>query len=184
MNLLITFALVPLIIVLEFIVLPAIILKKVIKRLYILDNYPIFVLNSNSNNAFSFTSIWGKFIVITSSLLNKEDDEHINAVIAHELGHIKLNHHIKMTIFIISIIIMLSSVLNYPLLVPLFAVFALFSQRYIQRRLELEADKFATIYVNKDLLKDIIIKYNDNKTSLLSTHPSTQVRLKNISNVK
>ncbi|QGA67972.1 M48 family metalloprotease [Sulfolobus sp. E11-6] len=180
MDLIITFGLLTLVILLEFIVVPAIMLKRTI-RFSTIWNYPIYIVNSNEVNAYSLTSVWGKFIVITRGLVNGEDEEHIKAAIMHEVGHLKLNHHVKMSLYIISIIVTFSYLLNFNLfaLIP-FAFFALFMQRYFQRRFELSADKFALRFTNRRLLEDLIIKYNVKETTFLSTHPNIHVRLKNI----
>lgn len=184
MNLFITFVLVPLVIILEFIVVPALVLKKSTKISYI-NNYPVFMINSNEINAYSLTSIWGKFIVISKGLILNEDKNHVYAAIAHELGHIKLNHHLKMNLFIVMVIVIFSFLISYPILLIPFTVFALILQRYISRTLELNADKYAVkMTKNKQLLEELIIKYNDRKTTFLSTHPNIQARLKNINNVK
>jgi Zn-dependent protease with chaperone function len=99
----------------------------------------------------------------------------------HELGHLKLNHHVKMSLYIISVIIAFTYLLNLNLFVLIpFGLFALFMQRYFQRRFELSADKFALRFTNRRLLEDLITKYDVKETTFLSTHPNIHVRLKNI----
>ncbi|ACP36277.1 peptidase M48 Ste24p [Sulfolobus islandicus Y.G.57.14] len=180
MDLIITFGLLTLVILLEFVVVPAIVLKRVTKFSTLYD-YPIYIVNSNEVNAYSLNSVWGKFIVITRGLVNEEDEEHVRAAIMHELGHLKLNHHVKMSLYIISVIIAFTYLLNLNLFVLIpFGLFALFMQRYFQRRFELSADKFALRFTNRRLLEDLITKYDVKETTFLSTHPNIHVRLKNI----
>jgi Zn-dependent protease with chaperone function len=71
-DLIITFGLLTLVILLEFVVVPAIVLKRVTKFSTLYD-YPIYIVNSNEVNAYSLNSVWGKFIVITRGLVNEED---------------------------------------------------------------------------------------------------------------
>ncbi|AAK43331.1 peptidase M48 Ste24p [Saccharolobus solfataricus] len=180
MDLIITFGLLTLVVLLEFIVVPAIILKRGTKFSTIY-NYPIYIINSTEINAYSLTSVWGKFIVLTRGLVNGEDEEHIKAAIMHEVGHLKLNHHVKMSLYIISVIMVFTYLLgvNMLTLIP-FALVALLVQRYLQRRLELGADRFALRFINKKMLEDLITKYDMKETTFLSTHPNIHVRLKNI----
>ncbi|WP_338599343.1 M48 family metalloprotease [Sulfolobus tengchongensis] len=180
MDLIITFGLVTLVIMLQFAVVPGIILKRATK-VSELNGYPIYMIESNDINAFSLISIWGKHILVTKGLLSKEDNEHIAAALMHEIGHIRLNHHIKMSLCIISIIIVFTYLLNYVIFLVPFVISVLAIQRYLQRRFELEADKFATKFINAKLLHDLITKYGENKISFLSTHPNIKIRLKNIS---
>ncbi len=184
MEIIITFIIVSLVILLQLVVVPAIILKRA-KRLFKFYKYPVYLLDSDEINAFSIFSIWGKFIVVTKELIDREDESHVNAALAHEVGHLESNHHLKMLGIIISIIFLFTLfIIKYPLLILPFILIVFASQRYLLRKFELNADNFATKIINKDLLVDLIMKYNDRTTTFLSTHPNIQVRLKNINRVK
>ncbi|WP_187152675.1 M48 family metalloprotease [Acidianus manzaensis] len=127
-------------------------------------------------NAFS---LYNGDIILTSASLNLKEEE-IKAMIAHELGHIKLHHHIKMLILInILVFALLNSVTNILFFIPLAITLILF-QRYLSRFFELQADSFATRIVDKEVLHEIIIKYGERKSNILSTHPSALTRIKKI----
>ncbi|AOL16315.1 peptidase M48 Ste24p [Sulfolobus sp. A20] len=184
MEIIITFIIVSLVILLQLVVVPAIILKRA-KKFSQFYKYPVYLLNSDEINAFSIFSIWGKFIVVTKELIDREDEKHINAALAHEVGHLESNHHLKMLGIIVLIVILFTFfIIRYPLLILPFIMVVFISQRYLLRRFELNADNFATKIINKDLLIDLIMKYNDKTSTFLSTHPNIQVRLKNINRIK
>jgi len=139
-------------------------------------NFSLRIKDSNDVNAFSTS---GNTIIVTSSLLNLDKKE-IMAAIAHELGHIKMKHHIKNLLIISLILIGFFSLLNMPLFALLFLLLGFLVQRFISRKFELEADKYAAKLTSKEALVLLINNYGDPSSSILSTHPSSILRVKKI----
>ncbi|AWR97512.1 M48 family metalloprotease [Acidianus sulfidivorans JP7] len=137
---------------------------------------PVKIRNANYVNAFS---LYNGSIILTSASLNL-DNEEIYAMIAHELGHIRMHHHIKMLLLInILVFIMFININNIFVFIPI-AISLILLQRYISRFFELQADSYAAKLVSKKALYNLIIKYGENKSSILSTHPSALTRIKKI----
>lgn len=134
------------------------------------------IKNGDYVNAFS---LYNGSIIITSRSLSLEESE-IKAIIAHELGHLKLHHHLKMLLILNALLfITLISISYLPIFIPLIIFFVLF-QRFLSRKFELEADYYAARLVGKDALKKVILNYGENKSNILSTHPSSLTRIKKI----
>ncbi len=156
----------------------------------------IFVMDgsrrSSHGNAY-FTGIGeSKRIVFFDTLVNALDGDEIEAVLAHELGHFKRRHVIKM--LIVSAVITLVgfallgwlsgktwfytglgvseashavALLLFMLIAPLFSSFLQPALAYFQRRHEFEADDFAAAHARPASLISALVKlYRDNASTL------------------
>jgi Zn-dependent protease with chaperone function len=139
-------------------------------------NFSLRVKDCKDVNAFSIS---GNTVIITSSLLNLDKRE-VMAAIAHEVGHIKMKHHVKNLIIISIMIIGFFLLLNMPLFTLSFLLTGFLIQRFISRKFELEADKYAAKITSKEALISLLNNYGDSSSSILSTHPSSILRVKKI----
>ncbi|MCY0860139.1 MAG: M48 family metalloprotease [Sulfolobaceae archaeon] len=141
------------------------------------------VYNSDIVNAYSMfiPFLVKNFIIISTGVLNLSDCEK-RAIIMHEYGHIKRGHTIYSFILIFLTVLTTFYLFTEGLVVGAFLItLAIIPfQRYLLRKMELDADKFATKYVGKDVLISLILKYGDEKASIFSTHPSASLRIKAI----
>ena len=147
---------------------------------------------SAHGNAY-FTGIGeSKRIVFFDTLINTLDADEIEAVLAHELGHFKRHHVIKM--LVVSAVITLTgfallgwlsgqnwfyqglgvreasqplALLLFMLIAPVFSSFLQPAMAYFQRRHEFEADDFASQHARPASLVSALVKlYRDNASTL------------------
>ncbi|WP_430734796.1 M48 family metallopeptidase [Halodesulfovibrio aestuarii] len=165
-----------------------------ISGIYIIDG------SKRSNKANAFFTGFGKQkrIALFDTLVNSMSTEEIVAVLAHEIGHSKLNHIKRM--FLTSIVttaitfFCLSLVLRYQplytafhvehmtvavgivlfsfLYTPLSLIMTIFTS-YLSRKYEFEADSFAAKTTgNSSALCSALIKLSVNSLSNLTPHPA------------
>ncbi|MCI2414239.1 MAG: M48 family metalloprotease [Candidatus Aramenus sp.] len=127
-------------------------------------------------NAFSLVN---NVIVVTSSLLHLKEEE-ILAAIAHEVGHLKMRHHLKSLAIISAVVLSFFLLLGSLPLALAVSLLGIVIQRYLSRQFEVEADKFASGLVDKHSLITLIMNYGETSSSFLSTHPSSVARIKKI----
>lgn len=156
----------------------------------------IFVMDgsrrSGHGNAY-FTGIGNnKRIVFFDTLLNALDHDEVEAVLAHELGHFKLKHVLKMLVASsvvsftgfaalgwlsvqpwfyaglgVSVPSHASALLLFLLVSPVFTVFLQPILAYFQRRHEFEADDYAAGQTRPSFLISALVKlYRDNANTL------------------
>ena len=156
----------------------------------------IFVMDgsrrSGHGNAY-FTGIGNnKRIVFFDTLVNSLNHEELEAVLAHELGHFKRKHVLKM--LIASACISLAglgllgwlmgqnwfyeglgvsqqsnstALLLFMLAFPAFTLFLQPTMAYFQRKFEFEADDFAATHAHpRDLISALVKLYRDNASTL------------------
>ncbi len=154
------------------------------RKSFLIDEgkYELRVLRGYSQvNAFSIRGLTKGYIFLSDALLSL-DKSNLDAVIAHERGHLEMKHHIKMELIIgIPITLSLYLLMNgmtwfaIPLLVS-----TVILQRYVSRRFELEADRYALRTVSPHDLASLISSYGEKRSNFLSTHPDMLTRLKNL----
>lgn len=141
----------------------------------------------------------GKTVVLGTELLNRLTFEQRQAVVAHELGHIKKKHSmlsafsllliIPVAIYCFSNFCVPTFFINseiYPLLFFVMnttsVVFVMMTLIPISWHFEKEADKVAADFVGKEYIKSALLAITDenqfNEPS--ETHPSVQERIKNV----
>lgn len=156
----------------------------------------IFVMDgsrrSGHGNAY-FTGFGSnKRIVFFDTLINTLDLDEIEAVLAHELGHFKRKHVIKMLVASTAVSLIglallgwisrqdwfysglgvniksnAAALILFVLVSPVFTVFLRPVFAYFQRRHEFEADNFASMFAHPASLISALIKlYRDNATTL------------------
>lgn len=156
----------------------------------------IFVMDgskrSGHGNAY-FTGIGdSKRIVFFDTLVDSLEHDELEAVLAHELGHFRCRHVIKMLITssLMSLIgfallgwlsqepwffeglgvsgrSMASALLLFMLIMPVFTVFLKPVMAYFQRRFEFEADDFASAQTKAQYLVSALVKlYRENASTL------------------
>ncbi len=147
---------------------------------------------SGHGNAY-FTGIGNnKRIVFFDTLVNSLSHAELEAVLAHELGHFKRKHVLKM--LITSAVISLAglgllgwlmgqnwfyeglgvsqqsnstALLLFMLAMPSFTLFLQPTMAYFQRKFEFEADDFASRYARpRDLISALVKLYRDNASTL------------------
>jgi STE24 endopeptidase len=183
----------------KFTPLPDEVLKKRIESLLARCGFHskgIFVMDgsrrSGHGNAY-FTGIGdSKRIVFFDTLMNALEHDELEAVLAHELGHFKRKHVLKMLLAsaVMSLIgfavlgwvsgqdwfysglgVELPSkalaLLLFMLVAPVFTVFLRPISAYFQRRYEFEADDFAAAYTKPTHLISALVKlYRENASTL------------------
>jgi len=156
------------------------------------------IVNTDLINAFATGVLpFSKIILIGKPLLNNLNENELKAVVAHELGHTKKHHlfYLMIIMIIIQINIMLiynHTILPYFLLHKLgwlargitFGLLIVLANEIIgffQRKMELDADKFAAEIVGKNNIRDALEKLNkitNGKLQVKSiSHPTLEVRL-------
>ncbi len=156
------------------------------RRSYLLKNekYEIRVLKGHSQiNAFSVRGLKRGYIFLTENTASLGENN-VNAVIAHEIGHLEKGHHVKMALLVGSLIsLSMFFLLNGMswIAIPIL-LFTVLTQKTLTRKFELEADKYALKLVPSQDLANLISSYGDKKSTILSTHPDILTRLKNLNN--
>jgi Zn-dependent protease with chaperone function len=149
------------------------------KYVFTVSGIKVYVKNSDLINAF----ILGKDkLVITSKILEIAPNE-IRAVLAHELAHMELRHYLINRVLLVVTVTggTILGILNqFPLLV-IFLMSSLLIQRYVQRKLELQADKLASKVVGVNEMRSLLLRYGDKSSNIFSTHPSVVARVSNLS---
>jgi STE24 endopeptidase len=151
---------------------------------------------SGHGNAY-FTGIGNnKRIVFYDNLVASLDDEELEAVLAHELGHFKRKHVVKMLITssITSLIGFgllgwmikedwfftglgvsqpsnAAALLLFMLIAPIFTFFMLPVSAYFQRKFEFEADDFAAQHAQASRLVSGLVKLYEENASTLTPDP-------------
>lgn len=147
---------------------------------------------SGHGNAY-FTGLGNnKRIVFYDTLVNSLDDEELEAVLAHELGHFKCKHVIKMLVAssimtLISFAVLgwlitqdwffdglgvythsnAAALLLFMLVSPVFTIFMQPISSYFQRKFEFEADEFATHHAQgKKMISGLVKLYEENASTL------------------
>jgi STE24 endopeptidase len=175
-------------------------LKNSINNLLLKVNYSsngIFIMDASKRSGHGNAYFTGfgkeKRIVFFDTLINTLNKNEIIAVLAHELGHMKLNHIIvglvKSLIFsFISFYIVgllkdnhqflnghgIFTITNANTLAILSMIASVYTfwltpiEAFLSRKNEYEADKFASIHANSnDLISALIKMYSDNKSFLV-----------------
>ena len=151
---------------------------------------------SGHGNAY-FTGLGNnKRIVFYDTLVNSLDDEELEAVLAHELGHFKCKHVIKMLIAS-SIMTLLSfailgwlitqdwffsglgvdthsnaaALLLFTFVSPVFTIFMQPISAYFQRKFEFEADDFASNNAKASKMISGLVKLYEENASTLTPDP-------------
>ena len=147
---------------------------------------------SGHGNAY-FTGLGNnKRIVFFDTLVNSLDEEELEAVLAHELGHFKCKHVIKMlaassVMTLISFAILgwlitqswffdglgvsthsnAAALLLFMLVSPVFTTFLHPISAYFQRKFEFEADEFATRHAQgRKMISGLVKLYEENASTL------------------
>ncbi|HEX5329536.1 M48 family metallopeptidase [Sulfuricurvum sp.] len=151
--------------------------------------YELLFRNSKTIGANAF-ALPGNQLVITDQLIDKsKNDEEIIAVLAHELGHIKHKHILRMMFQSIGsgvvLVMITGDISNYSDLAA--GIPAILLQQGYSRDMEDEADSFALNALRKahipphrfaDILLRIDPESNSTSTTLFSSHPDSRERIK------
>lgn len=156
----------------------------------------IFVMDgskrSSHGNAY-FTGLGkNKRIVFYDTLLNSLDENEVEAVLAHELGHFK-HHHLRKGLIVNAIITLLGlallawlikqdtfyhalgvsqastymALILFSIITPLFSIYFQPAMSYFSRKHEFEADNFAAEQSKPQTLINALVKlYQDNASTL------------------
>jgi len=144
------------------------------------------------------------YIYITSYLFSNLSQVELEAVVAHEIGHLVMKHNLKhFLIDWLALVIGINGFLfaliekRFYILIPIsiayLYIFIMLIFPLLQRKDEVKADLFACKLVGSDAVKSALVKIDDlNKTplkfspkymytfSLTLGHPSTSARIKKI----
>lgn len=162
--------------------------------------YKLYIWNtskSKEDNAF-VSGLFRYYIFISSSLIEDVTLPELETVITHEVGHIKNNHLVKKMIGKIFIIAPLVFIVVGPyffsfnkglvyLLPILISVLGIFIGAGVERKYELQADLYVSLYCDGEVFSSAlkkITKYElDGENSvdgLFQSHPSTEKRIRKI----
>ncbi len=151
---------------------------------------------SGHGNAY-FTGLGNnKRIVFFDTLINSLDEDELEAVLAHELGHFKCKHVIKMLVAssimtLISFAVLgwlitqdwffdglgvsthsnAAALLLFTLVSPVFTTFMQPISAYFQRKFEFEADDFATSHAQGSKMVSGLVKLYEENASTLTPDP-------------
>ncbi|MDD1622432.1 MAG: M48 family metallopeptidase [Methylococcaceae bacterium] len=151
---------------------------------------------SGHGNAY-FTGLGNnKRIVFFDTLVNSLDEEELEAVLAHELGHFKCKHVLKMlaasaVMTLISFAVLgwlitqdwffdglgvsthsnAAALLLFMLVSPVFTTFMQPISAYFQRKFEFEADEFATQHAQGSKMVSGLVKLYEENASTLTPDP-------------
>lgn len=151
---------------------------------------------SGHGNAY-FTGLGNnKRIVFYDTLVNSLDDEELEAILAHELGHFKCKHTIKMMVATAIMSLISFAILGWLIDQPWFynglgvaqpshaaalllfmlvsSSFTFFMQpisAYFQRKFEFEADDFASSHAKAEKLISSLVKLYEENASTLTPDP-------------
>jgi STE24 endopeptidase len=151
---------------------------------------------SGHGNAY-FTGLGNnKRIVFYDTLVNSLEDEELEAILAHELGHFKCKHTIKMLVAtsimtLISFAVLgwlidqpwfynglgvnlpshASALLLFMMVSPSFTFFMQPISAYFQRKFEFEADDFASNHAKAEKLISSLVKLYEENASTLTPDP-------------
>ncbi|MBY0097269.1 M48 family metalloprotease [Mesobacillus maritimus] len=138
---------------------------------------------------------FNKNLYIYDYLLDQLDDDELEAVILHEIGHVKKRHLTKNFGVILAILIVFQMVFYFIPTLGWYGLLIYFSTlslivTAVMRRFEFQADEFAVKHMNNtnkmiDALKKITTaNYMESKegkySRILKTHPSVEQRISNL----
>lgn len=153
-------------------------------------SYELLFRNSKTIGANAF-ALPGNQIVITDQLIDKsKHDDEIIAVLAHELGHVKHKHILRMMLQSIGsgvvLVMITGDISNYSDLAA--GIPAILLQQGYSRDMEDEADSFALnalikAHIPPHRFADILLRIDPESnststTTLFSSHPDTRERIK------
>ncbi|KHN29321.1 CAAX prenyl protease 1 like [Glycine soja] len=141
-------------------------LREKIEKLASSLNYPLkklFVVDgstrSSHSNAYMYGFFKNKRIVLYDTLIQQcKDDEEIVAVIAHELGHWKLNHTVYTFVAMQHTVIPLQQLVSFGL-------------NLVSRSFEFQADGFAKKLGYASGLRGGLVKLQEENLSAMNTDP-------------
>jgi predicted Zn-dependent protease len=155
--------------------------------------FSFYIINDTTVNAFALPG--GKVVVNSGLILKSDNWNEIQGVLAHEISHVTLRHHVRGVINNQGFFFVVSALLGgYSDLVAVISGYGsrLESLMY-SRRFEFEADNRAFDYMTRagidpqgmitffeKLQKMHGDSINNNYTSILSTHPPTADRIDNL----
>jgi Zn-dependent protease with chaperone function len=165
-------------------------------------NIRIYIINQDILNAYATGVIpFTKIILLGKTLFEKLSQDEIDAIIAHEMGHIQKNHLFKL--FLINsiwayLIIISFSFLIFPyakqtnytgLIVSVYYGLlsgggTLIVLGWFQKKFELEADSYASTLVKVEFVKDMLHKLNEESKGLMTkwsfNYPTLKERINNL----
>jgi predicted Zn-dependent protease len=155
--------------------------------------FTFYIINDTTVNAFALPG--GKVVVNSGLILKSENWSEIQGVLAHEIAHVTQRHHIRGVINNQGLFFILSAFLGgYSDLIAIISNYGskLESLMY-SRRFEIEADNTGFKYLQQanvnpkgmitffqKLLKENKTEPNSAFYQILSTHPATAERIKNL----
>ncbi|MBA0802332.1 hypothetical protein Gohar_012636, partial [Gossypium harknessii] len=130
-------------------------LKFPLKKLFVVDGST----RSSHSNAYMYGFFKNKRIVLYDTLIQQcKNDEEIVAVIAHELGHWKLNHTMYSFIAVQHTVIPLQHLVSFGL-------------NLVSRSFEFQADAFAKKLGYGSALRAGLVKLQEENLSAMNTDP-------------
>lgn len=169
-----------------------------------LTKYNIYVSDTVVYNAYATGVLpFSKSIIIGRKLIEQLDEEELNAILFHEIGHLEKNH-IRKTFYyslLISTIGVVTSFLFFPFYkstsfeviliightIFFFCILMLLGTSILQRRFELEADRYSGINFSKTSMIKALLKLDALTNGEVSkgglAYPTLQTRIKSLDNV-
>lgn len=145
---------------------------------YQINNYPVIIINNRLNLCYTKRNK----IFISENLINDLQWFEINVLLYHELGHLKMKHHIKNQIIILLLLII--NIISILFISNLFVfliglIFSLFFVILINYFFEYRADLYS---VEKTNILSVISLLHNFKNKQTFTHPSYIQRIAFIEN--
>lgn len=169
-------------------------------------NYKVLIINKKSTNAYATGILpFSKVILLGRSLLQSFTRPQLEAILGHEMGHLKLNHLMK--IYFVNLVWTLTTVTVFQLYVgPFFAgssffvlllglyygIFLgaglLFVSGFAQKKFEKEADAYAAALVGKETVKEVLIMLNEQLQGKMNNwswnYPTVEERIRHVESLR
>ncbi len=144
------------------------------------------VVKDNKFSAYTIHSFINDIIVISENIVKELNEDMIDVIIYHEIGHIYYRHferRFMMDVLFATIVVSVAIYVGFIFSIP-FAIF--FKWMYIQiiKQHELEADEYSVMKTRKpEVLKFVLLMSSQDKTSLFFEHPILSKRIEHIDKI-
>ncbi|MCX8490800.1 MAG: M48 family metalloprotease [Cyclobacteriaceae bacterium] len=167
-------------------------------------NYRVFIINENIMNAYATGVLpFTKIILVGKNIYESLSKDGIEAIVGHEVGHLKHNHLLKLYIVCIvwfSIAMLVYFVFlvpfkSHPYFIVIHSVFygvfigggLVFIPGFFQKKFEKEADAFSAAIVGKDNVKEMLTVLNRESKGKMEkwsfNYPTIAERIANVESI-
>lgn len=176
--------------------------EKLIEPFYF--KYNIYIIETGDANAFATGIIpFSKAILLNRGIFDKVSNEGLKAIVAHEIGHLKLNH-LQRLFFINTLLVSIIALANILLLLPhessqyyvfylmifagtFYGFIPMMVLGYFQKKYETQADTYAAQLVGKEAMIAALLDLNKASNGQMEkwspNYPTLSQRISHVSNL-